>query len=235
MLACADHLERDTGPHPGGARTERMCIATRTVKPTSEMIRFVVAPDGAVVPDLRNKLPGRGVWVTATRAALVQAIKRKGFGAGFKRDVRVDAGLIELTERLMDRAVLDALAICGKAEHTVVGFAKVEAALRRAPVVALIHAADAGADGVRKLDAILRQRFAEEAYKVCSMREFTSEQLDLALGRPNVVHAALTTGSASDTCLARHERLMRFRAEDSPMRGEGCRTMSRSGDKEWNV
>jgi predicted RNA-binding protein YlxR (DUF448 family) len=223
MLARADNGELDPGPR-AAAGTERMCIAMRAVKPIDEMIRFVVAPDGAVVPDLRHKLPGRGVWVTATRAALTQALKRKAFGAGFKRDVRVDGGLIDLTDRLLHRAVLDALAICGKAGLVASGFAKVEAALAREAVVALIHAADAAPDGVRKLDATLRREFADNAERVCIMTEFSSGQLDLALGRPNVVHAALTNGSASDTCLARHARLMRFRAGNSPMRGEGRKT-----------
>jgi predicted RNA-binding protein YlxR (DUF448 family) len=235
MLARVDDSVLDGGPRAAGSGTERMCVATREVKPTAEMIRFVVGPDGTVVPDLRNKLPGRGVWVTATRAALAQAIKRKAFGAGFKRDLRVDAGLIDLTERLMERAVLDALAICGKAGLAVAGFAKVEAALARGSAVALIHAADGAADGVRKLNAMVRREHPSEAPQPHIIREFSSDQLDLALGRPNVVHAALTTGSASETCLARHARLMRFRAGNSPMAGEGQKRLNRSGDKERNV
>jgi predicted RNA-binding protein YlxR (DUF448 family) len=201
----------DTGPRDGGPAAERLCIASRTVKPIGEMIRLVVAPDGAVVPDLKRKLPGRGVWVTATRDALTQAIRRKAIGASFKREVRVDAGLVALTDRLLERAVLDALAICGKAGLAVTGFAKVEAALARDPVVALLHARDGAADGIRKLDAALQRRFGDNPDRVRIVRDLPSDQLDLALARPNVVHAALLTGSASDTFLARHARLTRFR------------------------
>jgi predicted RNA-binding protein YlxR (DUF448 family) len=193
-----------------------MCIASRTVKPIGEMIRFVVAPDGTIVPDLKRKLPGRGIWVTGTRQALNQAIRRKAIGASFKRDVRVDAALVTLTEQLLERAVLDALAICGKASLAVAGFAKVEAALARDPVVGLLHASGAALDGVRKLDAALQRRFDGEANRVQIVRDLSSDQLDLALARPNVVHAALLTGSASDTFLARHARLTRFRTGDSP-------------------
>jgi hypothetical protein len=207
--------EADAGPRGHGAVTERMCAATRVVKPVGEMIRFVVAPDGAVVPDIKRHLPGRGIWVTATGDALRQAIKRKAFGAGFKRDVQVDAGLVTLTDRLLERAVIDALAICGKASLAVSGFAKVESALARGRVVALLHASDAAPDGVRKLNAAM-QRASEGANRARIVDDLSSDQLDLALARPNVVHAALLPGSVSDTFLARHARLMRFRAGGLP-------------------
>ena len=85
------------------------------MKPVDELIRFVVGPDGEVVPDVKRKLPGRGLWITANRAAIEQAVKRNVFARGFKRDVRVAADLAEQTERLLERAALDALAIAGKA------------------------------------------------------------------------------------------------------------------------
>jgi predicted RNA-binding protein YlxR (DUF448 family) len=213
--------DADTGPRNHGR--ERLCIATRTVKPVDAMIRFVVAPDGSAVPDLKRKLPGRGIWVTATRDALAQAIKRKAFGAGFKRTVQVDAGLVALTDRLLEQSVLDALAICGKASLAVAGFVKVEAALAREPVVALLHASGAAPDGVRKLNAALQRRFGDGADQVRIVSDFSSNQLDLALARPNVVHAALLMGSASDTFLARHARLIRFRTGEDE--SDGHRTV----------
>jgi predicted RNA-binding protein YlxR (DUF448 family) len=192
-----------------------MCAATRAVKPTAEMIRFVVAPEGTVVPDVKQNLPGRGIWVTATGEALRQAIKRKAFGAGFKRDVKVDSDLVALTDQMLERAVVDALAICGKAGLAVAGFAKVEAALSRGRIAALLHASDAAPDGVRKLNAAM-QRSGEGASQARIVDDLSSGQLDLALARPNVVHAALLPGSASNTFLARHARLVRFRAGASP-------------------
>ena len=80
--------------------TERLCAATRTVRPVSELIRFVLAPDGHVVPDLKRKLPGRGVWVTATHEAVTQATKRKLFARGLKDQVTVDPDLADQVERL---------------------------------------------------------------------------------------------------------------------------------------
>lgn len=217
MLARLHHSneEIDAGPRGHGAVTERMCAVMRAVKPVGEMIRFVVAPDGEVVPDLKQNLPGRGIWVTATGDALRQAIKRKAFGSGFKRDVQVDAGLVMLTDRLLERAVLDALAICGKASLAVSGFAKVEAALGRGRVVALLHASDAAPDGVRKLNSAM-QWSGEDAARPRIVDDLSSDQLDLALARPNVVHAALLPGSASDTFLVRHARLTHFRAGALP-------------------
>ena len=112
------------------------------------------------------------------------------------------------------RAALDALAIAGKAGLVATGFAKVEAALAHEPIVGLIHAADAGADGVAKLAGALRQR--PDADRIAVIKAFTTAQLDLALGRSNVVHAALLAGPASDTFLARFARLERFRTGVRP-------------------
>jgi len=136
----------DAGPRNSAPGTERFCAATHQVKPVDEMIRFVVAPDGAAVPDLKRRLPGRGIWITATRQALGTAIARKAFARSFKRDVRVAPDLVETTERLIAQAALDALAMCHKAGKVAIGFAKVDVALVRERVVALINAAEAAPD-----------------------------------------------------------------------------------------
>jgi uncharacterized protein len=219
VLARNDDAVLDRGPRraPG---SERMCIVTREVKPVGEMIRFVVGPDRDVVPDLKRRLPGRGVWVTASRAAVVEAVKRRAFGRGFKADVRVAADLADVVEQLLERSALDALSMVHKAGRDVLGFAQVERALAREPVVALLHATDAGRDGVRKLAAAVRSRSAEKAAEVAMVERFTAPQLDLAFGRPNVVHAALLAGSASDGFLARYRNLERFRTIGSG--GQGC-------------
>src|SRR5215471_9708855 len=119
-----------------------MCIVTREVRPVADMIRFVVGPDGDAVPDLKRRLPGRGVWVTANRKAVAEAVKRRAFGRGFKAEVRVSPNLVEEIERLLEQSVLDALGIARKAGRVVVGSAAVERALVSEPVVALLHAAD---------------------------------------------------------------------------------------------
>lgn len=206
MLSALQDGECDRGPQRPA--TERLCIATRSVRPTAEMIRFVLGPEG-VVPDLKCRLPGRGVWVTATRAALSEAIARNAFAHGFKREVRVGPELLELTERLLVRAALDALAIARKAGLLVAGFVKTEAALARRPVVALIEAQDAAAGGAAKLAAALRHR--PDADRIAIIDGFTTAQLDLALARSNVVHAALLAGPESEAFLTRYARLTCFR------------------------
>jgi predicted RNA-binding protein YlxR (DUF448 family) len=176
------------------------------------MIRFVVAPNGEAVADLKQNLPGRGVWVTATRSALNQALKANAFARGFRRDVRLVGDLVARTEQLLESAALDALAVARKAGLVAMGFAQVETALKRDAVIALLHAAEARPDGVKKLDSALRQSRQSELARI--VRILTTGQLDLALGRPNVIHAALLAGRASETFVARLRRLERFRSAE---------------------
>jgi predicted RNA-binding protein YlxR (DUF448 family) len=200
----------DLGPRRIAPGSERLCAATGEVTPVADMIRFVVAPDGSVVPDLKRRLPGRGIWITATRPALCSALARKAFARSFKREVRVARDLVESTERLLERAALDALAMVHKARRAIIGFAKVEAALGRMErVAALIQGSDAGQDGVRKLNASVRQR--PDAENIVIINTFAISQLDLAFGRANVVHAVLVAGPESEAFLARVARLERFR------------------------
>lgn len=218
MLAHLDDSLTDSGPKKSGP--ERLCVVTREVKGVEDLLRFVVAPDGTVVPDLKRNLPGRGIWITATREVLADAVKRKAFAKGFKQDVRTGEDLIAQTDQLLERAALDALAIAGKAGQVVAGFMKVEAALTRSQVLALLHGKEAAEDGVRKLNAALHRRFEAEAGAIPVISELTSQQLDLALGRANVVHAALLAGPAGNSFIARYLRMMRFRtgSNDKPGR-----------------
>ena len=210
MLAQTEIIELDHGPRSRG--TERFCVVTRSVRPIEDMIRFVIAPNGEVVADLKHNLPGRGVWMTATQSALTTAINTMAFARGFRREVRLGANFVAGVERLLENAVLDALAMARKAGSVAMGFAQVETALRREPVIALVHAAEAASDGVKKLDSALRQN--RQVGTVAIIRILTAAQLDLALGRPNVIHAALLAGRASDTVLVRWRALERFRMDD---------------------
>ncbi len=212
MLARADHAESDAGPR--AAATHRLCVVTREVKPVDEMIRFVVAPDLAVVPDLKRRLPGRGVWVTARHDMLAAAVKQRVFARGFRADVKVPSDLPAAVESLLERSLLDALSIARKAGDLVAGFAKVEAAAEHRAAVAFLHARDAGAEGGRKIKAAVGRGYGEDAAKIAVIGALTSAQLDLALGRPNVVHAALLAGRASNTVLTRWRALERFRMND---------------------
>jgi len=215
MLATVQDSELDRGATSVAPGTQRSCALTRELKPTADMIRFVLGPDSEVIPDVKRKLPGRGLWITATRSAIVEAAKRNVFARGFKRNVKVTPDLAVQTEQLLERAALDALAMAGKAGTIVAGFAKVEAAIGQGDILALIHAGDASADGLRKLEGVLHRTSEGREREVAVIDAFSGEQLNLALNRPNVVHAALLAGPGSETFLARMTRLTRFRTGQS--------------------
>src|ERR1017187_10387952 len=130
MLAFADP-DLDNGPRTDRSARSRMCAVTRQVRPIDELIRFVVSPSGEVIPDLKRKLPGRGLWISASRQAVAEAIRRNHFGRGFKRAVRVAPRLADETEALLARSATDALAMAAKAGQVVCGFSKVEEAVSR--------------------------------------------------------------------------------------------------------
>jgi uncharacterized protein len=203
-VAHAADVTADQGRRSAAAATERLCIATRTVRPIAEMIRFVAGPGGAVVPDLKRRLPGRGVWITARRRLVEDAVKRQAFARGLKGKATAPPDLPETIETLLERSALDALSIAYKAGLVVLGFTRVETALTEQPVVALIRARDAGVDGGRKLASVRRGDPA-----LIHVEVFNSAQLDLA-----VVHAALLAGRASETFLERWRILESFRADD---------------------
>ena len=207
MLATTDHIEaRDAGPKAAG--TERLCVVARVAKPVDDLLRFVAGPDGTLAPDIKRKLPGRGVWVTASRRALETAVRRGAFARSLKESIRIPADLPDLVDRLLARVALDALAIANKAGRVVAGFERVGSALKADRLAVLIHATDASPDGVRKLAG------AQTGAPVPLVRAFTASQLGLALGRPNVIHAALLGGREGDSFLARWRTLERYRAND---------------------
>ncbi|MCP1974442.1 RNA-binding protein [Bradyrhizobium elkanii] len=224
MLAQADP-DLDDGPRTQKSATTRMCAVSREVRPIDELIRFVIAPTGEVIPDLKRKLPGRGLWVSASRRSVAEAVRRHQFSRGFKRDVRVAPTLPTDTDTLLVRSVTEALAMAAKAGQVVSGFGKVEDALNRNETAALIHASDGAADGIRKLDAIVRQRGEKrgESPVITVVNVLTSEELDLALGRSNVIHAALLAGPASKTFLSRCQMLVRYRMADDDKTAEAAR------------
>jgi hypothetical protein len=164
------------------------------------------------------------MWISASHQAVAEAARRNQFSKGFKRQLRVTAALAADTEALLVRGVIDALAMVAKAGQIVSGFSKVEGALEAHPgrvqVLALIHASDGAADGIRKLDAQSTALARSKAENNDQVREIpvvtalTSEQLDLALGRSNVIHAALLAGPASKTFLSRSQILVRYRMAD---------------------
>ncbi len=204
MQTTVEPNDEETGP-------TRTCVVTRRRGAPEEMIRFVVGPGGVVVPDIRRKLPGRGVWVAASAPRVAEAVKRRAFARGFKRQVAASESLAAEVEALLTQDCLQALSIANKAAQAVAGFGKAEEAIAGGALAGLIHAADGGADGVRKLGQILRRRFGEGDLRP-RIELFRSDQLDLALGRSNVIHAALLPGSASEAFIGRCRRLAMYRS-----------------------
>ena len=173
MLASVDP-DLDNGPRTDRSATMRMCAVSREVRPIDELIRFVVSPEGTVVPDLKRKLPGRGLWVSASRAAVAEAVRRNQFSRGFKRDIRAAKTLPEDTENLLVRGAIEALAMAAKAGQVVSGFGKVEDALRagagRGPAPCLRR-------GGRRNPEIGRDREAKGAEILVNRRIFRSSPL----------------------------------------------------------
>lgn len=203
----------------GGARRaspERTCILTRAELPPAELIRFVVDPQCVVVADVAGRLPGRGAWLTATRTAVEKAIAAKVFEKAFRRRVTVPPDMAATVEALLQRRVLEALSLANKAGFVTTGFTKVESDLRSGKVAVLIHASDAARDGVEKLDRLYRAVAEELGQTPRIDSALDSSQISLALGRSNVIHAALKHGGATAAFLGEARRLSRFREGPSP-------------------
>ena len=205
-----DELALDAGP--GGRAPRRTCIVTRTVQAPETMIRFVLDPAGAVVPDLRARLPGRGAWVSARRAAVEEAVRRRQFQRAFKGKAGdVPADLADRVGLALRTELRQALALANKAGCVVAGFSKVEAAIGGDPgVAAVVHAAEAREDGRRKIAAALRRRHGNAISQVPIVDDLSESELDMALGRDHVIHAALVAGVGATGCLARWRRLRSF-------------------------
>lgn len=217
MLADAELDETDNGLAASRGETERLCLASRKVKPIDQMIRLVAGPDGRIIADIERKLPGRGAWVTATRKALEKTLADKALSRAFRGKFSTDADLPDVVEALLEKSALSSLSMANKAGAVINGFSKIEKALMEQDVCLLLHAKDAAQDGIRKLNQAADR--AEKAGKPHPERisPFRGEQLDLALGRSNVVHAALLSGPATRTFLSRWRTLDLFRNPDGTM------------------
>lgn len=185
-------------PRRGKKVPERRCIVSGETGTTATLVRFAVGPQGEVVPDIEGKLPGRGIWVTSNRASVEKAAAKGLFARAAKQNVKASADLADLVEAGLRRRVLALLGLARKAGQLMAGLAKVEDTASKAHVVALFLASDAGAEGQRNAGALAARTDAP------IVADFSAEQLGLALGRPNVVHAALTASGAASKGRARH-------------------------------
>ncbi len=199
-------------PAKGVGETCRQCTVTRVIRPPSELIRFVVDPEGAVVPDLRCRLPGRGVWITCAHDLVAEAVGKSHFARAFKRAVEVDDDLSQRVEGVLSKAALSRLSLANKAGEVVAGFAKVEKVLASGNAAGLLHALEAADGGCHKLGAkFLKNRHAHGTSGFI-LRGFNVDELSLALGLPNVVHAAAIEGRMSHPFFEAAARLEMYRA-----------------------
>ena len=208
---------RDT-PATAAGGSARTCVATRVTLPPDELIRFVVGPETVLVPDLRRKLPGRGVWVALSRLAVLEAVRRKAFERSLKAKVAVPALLADEIDALMLRDCLQSLSMANKAGLVTTGFAKVESQIGAGRVAALIEASDGAEDGKRKIAQAIRRAHGDNAPDVHVVTSFEGADLELALGRVHVIHAALAPGPATEGFLHRWRRLVRYRTDPLPIR-----------------
>lgn len=178
-------------PMTRGGRTksrdeaERRCIATGETQPKAGLIRFVVGPGDVIVPDVAERLPGRGIWVSADPAALALAVKKNLFARGAKQKVTVPADLAEQVETLLARRVIELISLARKSGKAVAGFEKVKGWLADGHARVLFQASDGSERGKSKLWTPEGGRFFG-----C----LTADELGLAFGRQHVIHGALAAG-----------------------------------------
>jgi uncharacterized protein len=191
----------------------RLCAFSRTQKPIDDLVRFVLGPEDTIAPDLARRLPGRGVWVEATRRAVTAAARQNVFARSLRKPVSIPDDLPGLVEKLMVKRLREAFSIANKAGLLVTGFAKVHELIDSGRATVLIHAADAAQDGAAKLDRKFKALVGPEAADATIVNELTGPELDLAIGRSNVVHAAACQGGASQRILQEAKRLRRYRSD----------------------
>lgn len=186
---------REDGP-------ERKCIATGEVQPKFGLIRFVIGPDGDVVPDLAGKLPGRGVYVSSDKAAVERAVSKGLFSRAFKQPVKVPEGLADLLEGMLVRKLIDLISLARKSGDAVTGYEKVKTALQKEEARVLIQAEDGSERGKTKLST---------PYGGNYIGWLTANELGMAFGRQTVIHAALGAGGLTTRVVEEAQRLKGIR------------------------
>ncbi|WP_420861835.1 RNA-binding protein [Algirhabdus cladophorae] len=189
---------------------ERKCIGTGEVLPKDQLIRFVVGPEGQVVPDLRAKLPGRGLYLVASQTAFAQAIKKGAFARAAKMQVKVPDDLAALVEAGLARQMVDLISLSRKAGSAVCGFEKVKNALANDMVKVLVQASDGSERGKTKL-------WTPEGARYFGM--LTQQELGLAFGRESVIHGALVSGGLTQRVIETALKLRGLRETDAKTDG----------------
>ena len=198
-------MGRGGAPKDRGAGPDRKCIATGEVQPKHGLIRFVAGPEGQIVPDVLGKLPGRGIYVAADRAALEKAVQKKLFARGAKQPVTLPEDLLDEVERQLARRVIDLISLQRKAGKAVAGYEKVKSWLQMEEAEVLIQAVDGSGRGKSKLST---PHFGHY------IGWLTADELGLAFGRQTVIHGALASGGLTQRVVEEANRLKGVRVKE---------------------
>lgn len=197
----------------------RRCLASRAERPLGEMVRFVVAPDGELVPDVDGRLPGRGLWLLADRDMLRRACAKGLFAKAARTAVRIPDDLAERVERLLTQRCLDRIGLARRAGQAVAGFEKVRSMVRAGQAGVLLQASDGAAGGRTKIEAL--------AAAVPRIDLFGAVELGAAVGRDHAVHMALAKGRLAEELMRDAHRLQGFRRPE-PLSGEMAASKTRA-------
>ena len=193
----------------------RRCIVTGETKSRADLIRFVLSPDGTVVPDLAEKLPGRGLWVSADKGSLVTAEKKNPYSRAAKSQATVPKGLAKSVEDLLRKRVIELISLARRSGGAICGFEKIKSALTSDGVAVLIQAQDGSEQQKRKL----RPPKGRNTYISC----LTASELGLAFGRDYVIHAALAGGGLTKAIKQDAARLVAIIGEDAITEAKAAR------------
>lgn len=206
-------VDTDKGPPKGASDPLRKCIASGESRPQSEMVRFVLSPDGNVTPDIAGRLPGRGAWVSATKEAIEKAIKQKAFSRAFKSQVKTSETLAEQTHMLLERKCLDLLGFAKRAGDLILGFDQVRDTIRSSRPACIVEASDGAHDGRDKILSLVRgvhTRGGDVEFPPI-VGCFSANELGMAIGRQRVIHAIVKQGRFARTFAVETARLAGFR------------------------
>lgn len=187
---------------------QRRCIVTRESQPRSGLIRFVISPEGQIVPDIQERLPGRGIWVSASAKALDEAVRKNLFAKAARQTLPRPDGLPQMVELLLVKRLQGLLSLARKGGYAICGYEKTRKAVQAEGIAALLQASDGSEAQKRKI----RPPDGPDSYISC----LTGDELGLAFGRENVIHAAIAMGGLADQILSESRRLAGLRQEEAP-------------------
>lgn len=210
LMANTASKGQDEGPR-------RLCIVTGSARPLDSLVRFVIGPEGLLYPDLARKLPGRGIWVVGRRNLVDQAVNRRLFARIAKEPVTVPSDMAVRVERAMVDRCLNFMGLARRAGKLILGSTNVRTVIKRDFTAIVITALDGSGNGLKKLLRGDQGRFIESSHSQRIVVDlFTVSELSLALGRENVVHAALLAGGLADEFLREACRLAQYRDDKVP-------------------